>query len=84
MKTINNNNLNLGINENLYKCSAIRKEREFYKCYSPIQKKHLIDEGFVCLYNDYNPKTQKSYWIFKMTNALGRELSLWSENKPRK
>lgn len=54
---------------------------EKFKCYSPVLHRRLQKEGFMCLYDGFNNQTKKPYWVYKMTNALSRELIVWTNNK---
>jgi len=54
---------------------------DIYKCYSPVLHNHFKREGFLCLDDGFNNETKKPYWLYRMTNALSRELTLWTNNK---
>lgn len=71
------------MNNILNKQNKGTKIGDTYKCYSPILHNHLKREGFLCLDDGFNTETRRPYWIYRMTNALSRELIIWKNNKPK-
>ena len=53
----------------------------YFYCYSPQLKTKLLTEGerFICV--GLNESTQRKFWLFKQTEALGEVLAKWSDAK---
>jgi len=71
-----NNKLNEQVTSNKFYDNDI-----YFPCYSPKLHHHLREEGFECIDQVFNELTQKYKWIYKRTNALNRELTLWRNSK---
>lgn len=55
---------------------------KLYHCYSPNQKKYLIENGMEYIYSCRNNKTGKIKWIFVECERLSILLTEWTKNNP--
>lgn len=56
-------------------------KKDYYKCYSTNLYDYLIKEGFKSFEFGINPKTNKKFWLFKMTDSLSFALTKWTNMK---
>lgn len=54
---------------------------EFFYCYSPRLKNHLLSKGerFICV--GVHERTGKKFWLFPQTERLGEILTEWKSRK---
>lgn len=54
----------------------------YFYCYSPKLKAHLIDAGerFVCV--GLHETTHRKFWLFQQSDRLSELLAQWAANKP--
>ena len=57
------------------------KGQEYFKCYSYNLKNFIEAHGIYPISSGVNPKTNKVFHLFTMTDELSRILHNWSNNK---
>lgn len=59
------------------------KEQRYYKCYSYPLKNFIEAHGIYPISSGVNPRTNKVFNLFVMTDELSRILHNWSNNKDK-
>lgn len=61
-----------------------RNKQEFYKCFSPPQRRFIETHSIYPISSGVHPKTNRVYYVFEMTSELSKILTTWSNNNPNR